>query len=275
MKFLFADDSRQRTPTRQGLGSLISIGGIIIDYNQIYNLENSINELCRNTGFPLREEFKWSPGRELWMHQNLIGNARKVFFEQIISLISQVNSRFLMVVEEENCTPTNVGVTNEDDAIILFLERFHLYLNRYNSYGIVIVDRPSGGRRDEDHFLLNCLETLQEGTDYIQHDRIAINVLSSPSKFIRILQAADFLTSCTLSYISGENQYSPQLFSSILPLFITDSNRIGGVGIKIHPDFKYVNLYHWLFRDSHYWRLGVGHPLPLRSRPYSVDPNVY
>ena len=121
--------------------------------------------------------------------------------------------------------------------------------------------------------LTNCLETIEAGTTYIKPDCIALNVLSANSKYIRLLQAADLVTSCTLALVSGENTFSPKVFEKIKPLFDSEKDRIGGVGLKIHPDFKYANLYHWLVGDTHFVRSNAGIPLPLSGRPYSKSPN--
>ena len=51
--------------------------------------------------------------------------------------------------------------------------------------------------------------------------------------------------------------------------------RIGGVALKIHPDLRYSNLYHWLLVDSFLIRVSKnsGFPLPPSKYPYysSVD----
>lgn len=102
-------------------------------------------------------------------------------------------------------------------------------------------------------------------------------VLTSDSKHARLLQLADVVTSCTLSLIAGEERFAPDTFRHIEPLLRREAGRVGGVGVKIHPDLRYCNLYHWLFGDSHIWRNGVGHPLPLRGQMYyasATDPNL-
>jgi hypothetical protein len=43
---------------------------------------------------------------------------------------------------------------------------------------------------------------------------------------------------------------------------------IGGTGVKIHPDFRYANLYYWLLDDSHLRPGWKATPLPLKARPY-------
>jgi hypothetical protein len=62
------------------------------------------------------------------------------------------------------------------------------------------------------------------------------------------------------------------MVSTCCPLHPTDSETrvrpVGGCGVKLHPDYKYRNLYGWLFGDTHFWKGNNGHPLPLEGRPY-------
>jgi hypothetical protein len=113
---------------------------------------------------------------------------------------------------------------------------------------------------------------IQNGTRFMQHERIALNVLSTSSDHSRCLQLADLVASCTLATIGGENRFAPTTFALIKPLLCEDMGRIGGVGLKIHPDFKYANLYHWLCGDEFLKRGNVAHPLPDIGTPYPRDP---
>jgi hypothetical protein len=71
--------------------------------------------------------------------------------------------------------------------------------------------------------------------------------------------------------VAGEQQHSPPIFAELLPLFPSDYGRIGGIGVKIHPDFRYTNLYHWLLGDPHFVRYQSGQELPIKSMPYATD----
>jgi hypothetical protein len=113
---------------------------------------------------------------------------------------------------------------------------------------------------------------LQEGTRFRAFGRIALPVLCAPSKLVRLIQAADVVVGCTCAYVAGEDRHSPPVFEGIRDLLVKDGRRVGGVGLKLHPDIKYANLYHWLLGDSHIWKGMVGHPLPLGEFPYSEDP---
>ena len=139
--------------------------------------------------------------------------------------------------------------------------------------GVVIVDTPSGTRGDEDRFLGRCLDTIQRGTPYVRFERIALNVISTNSKLVRLLQLADVVTSCTLAYIGGEPQWSLPVFEQIKTILRSDYGRLGGCGVKIHPDLRYRNLYHWLLGDTHFVRYQSGVPLPLANYPYAQSPD--
>lgn len=136
----------------------------------------------------------------------------------------------------------------------------------------MIVDQPGGNRSDEARFLHDCLQILQTGTTYVKPTSIAINVLSASSSLVRLIQLADVITSCTTAMVSGETPYSPVIFQHVKKLLFSNQGRIGGYGLKIHPDFRYINLYHWLLQDSEF--PPESRPLPWADRPYYADPLI-
>jgi hypothetical protein len=87
------------------------------------------------------------------------------------------------------------------------------------------------------------------------------------------LAALELAVSCTVQYVAGEPNYAPAVFQGIKPLLRSDFGRIGGAGLKIHPDYSYANLYHWLCGDTHFVRFQSGIPLPLKGRPYAASPD--
>lgn len=273
MRFFFADDSRQPKPSRDGMGPLVSVGGISVPYGVVGEIERKINGVCDKYGFPDAEPFKWSPGRELWMTKNLINAKRKEFFLEVLGTLKKYKVTAIVAIEDEKYkTAAKEDIPHEQDVTKLFLERVDNYLNAEQCDGIVISDRPGD---DKEKFILNCFKTIREGTRQVKIKRICLNVLPIPSKFIRLLQCADLITSCTVARVSGENNFSPDIFDKIRDIFIRNSNRIGGVGLKIHPDFKYANLYHWLAGDSHFWKSNCGTPMPIKECKYSSSENIY
>jgi len=267
MDIFFADDSVQRAPTRQDMNKLVGVGGIYVPSDRVNRLERSLNQLCLNAGFPPGEEFKWSPHREDWMHQGLTGGSRTTFFAEVFRLCSEQGVRAVVVISDTESRHPKNAASHEDFTIMLLVERIEWLASRAGRDVVVVFDRPGGARADEESFLAACLEKIQTGTPFVRPARIALNALSTSSHFVRLLQAADLFTGCVTAYVAGEQRFSPPHMPAILPL-LASNERIGGFGIKIHPDFWYANLYHWLFGDAYFWRGNIGHPLPLLTHPY-------
>jgi hypothetical protein len=271
----FADDSGQAAPTRPGMGPLVATGYLHVPSGSVRDLERSLGELCSRNGFPAGPagEFKWSPGRELWMRSNLVAEARAEFFREALSLARYAECTAVVVIADTSRRTATQAVDHETDVTTLLLERVERQLQSVGRTGIVVVDRPSGGRDDENLFLQSCLETISEGTNYLLPERVAVNVLSTPSSLVRCLQLADVITGCTTALVSGERRYAPITFEHIVPLLRREWGRIGGFGLKIHPDLRYANLYHWSVGDGYLGKGGNGYPLPDDSYPYATDPH--
>lgn len=275
MDIFFADDARQRAPSRPGMGPLVAVGGIHVQGDAVLPLELQLGELCAGFGFPPREEFKWSPRPGSWMHGELTKEKRQEFLIQALRLAAAKNVSAVVVVEDTHCdSATPERGRHEEDATALMLERVNWRLRRRGTDGIIIADRPGGVRRDEDKFLGTCLETLQSTTLHLRPNRIALNVLSTSSQLIRLLQLADVVCSCTTAVVAGEASFSPPIFQYIRPLLDGQMGRIGGLGLKLHPDFRYANLYHWLLGDRYLIRGNLGRDLPDPRFPYSTSPEV-
>ncbi|WP_456414744.1 DUF3800 domain-containing protein [Oceanithermus profundus] len=276
MDIFFADDSRQGKPSRPGMGPLVAAGGVYVPEPSIKTLEREIDQLCLDTGFPNDNEsgkFKWSPGRDLWMRDNLVGEDRKKFFIELLTLAHRHDVNAIVVVADIKYNPAiPTSVSPEDDVITLLLERVNNEFEINNTNGLVVVDRPSGGRGEENKFLMRHFETLRLGTRYVDFNKILLNVLSASSNFIRILQLADVVTSATTAYVSGEDRFSPDVFEYIKPLLSSRHGRRGGFGLKIHPDAIYVNLYYWLLNDSTFYKKGFEQTLPISGKNYFSSP---
>lgn len=275
MDICFVDDSRQATPWRPGMGPLVAAGGIIVPGDQTKSLEASLSAACKAAGFPAGDEFKWHPRKDSWMAKGLVEQARQDFFLEVVDLLGHAKVKAIVIIEDESRNPAiSDSETAAEDVTALLLERINGELGRRGVDGVIVVDRPGGHRPQEDEFLAASLDLLAKGTDFVDFDRIALNVLSTDSKMVRCLQAADLVTSAVTAYVAGEGKHSPPIFAAIKDLFPVDYGRIGGLGPKIHPDFRYGNLYHWLLGDSHFVRYQSGYPLPFKSRPYATSPLI-
>ena len=81
------------------------------------------------------------------------------------------------------------------------------------------------------------------------------NVVTIHFKRLRLLQVADLVVSSSTALVAGNTVYS--LVPHITPILRKNARGcVGGVGMKLHPDHCYVNLYHWLWGDAVYVRLG-------------------
>ena len=274
MWLFFADDSKQNSPSRSGMGPLVAVGGIGINADAVRDVERGIEQLCADRGFPPGAEFKWSPPRDSWMRGNLNGPDREAFYLDVLQVLAEHEAGGVVTIADTTARPATAATTPEMDVTNLFLERVERRLGDADTTGIVIVDRPGGGRPEEKQFLLDCLSTLQAGTDWVNMERIAIGVLTADSHLVRLLQAADLITACTLARVSGEKQYSPPVFEAIKGLFFRSLGRAGGIGLKLHPDGKYANLYHWLVGDDALGVMGLGRALPSPNWPYATDPDA-
>ncbi len=271
MFIFFADDSSRKVTSLPDMGTLIGIGGVFVEAKQLKELSIKIDEICSSYGFPANEPFKWSPGRELWMRDNLKLDKRRDFFLEVIGTAEALKAGAIVVIEDTTRRKATVAVTSELDVTNLFFERVNWKLSKLGDEGILIVDRPGGGRSDEDRFLYQCLDTLRQGTGYVNMEHIILHACC-PSKLTRLLQLSDVIISCSIAAASGEREYAPPVFEKIKCILCKESDRIGGVGFKMHPDFCYVNLYHWLLGDSHYSKSNSWVQLPLESRPYRENP---
>lgn len=269
---LFLDDSSQKNCSRKGVGSLVAVGGIAIEDASAAALDRELDDLCRSTGFPPGEIFKWSPAKDHWMRENLVEEARLGFFRTVLEAVARHNGVAQVVVSDRS-RGTVKHEDHEQDVILLTLERFNLSLKR-DQVGIVIVARPSGGRGDEDAFLSDCADIVAAGSQYMQF-KLAMNVVTMPMQNSRVLQAADLIVSCTTALVAGHTRFAEPLFPSVKALLRSAGGRCGGVGLKVHPDFIYLNLYHWLLGDDYYRRGNAGYPLPRVGFPYSSSPDDF
>lgn len=269
MWLVYADDSRQRRPSRTGMGALVAAGGVLVPEGEAMSLRGALGLRCAEAGFGDRDPFKWSPGRELWMHHHLVGEERRKFFAGVLADAAAHGIEAIVVVEDTTYAVAAGRETHEQDAVVLLLERVNRSLRRLEARGVVFADRPGGGRHEEEAFLASCLETLVAGTAFMTFDCVAA-IATSISRLDRLAQLADLVTAATTSAVAGYMREDTAVLGEMLPLFRRGHARVGGSAVKIHPDMRYVNLYHWLFGDPEYLRVGrLGFTLPSPRHPYA------
>jgi hypothetical protein len=250
------------------MGKLVGVGGLHVPGAAVRELERSLDALCDEVGFPRAEEFKWSPKRGSWMRGHLEDSARENFFRRALGLAGDLGCRAIVVIEDcERRTALRESESPQEDVVTLLLERADNHLRSAGTEALILTDRPSGGRKSEVKFLSDCLELVRLGTPFVQFEHLAL-MLTGDSRLVRLLQLADVITSCTVAYVGGETPYSGRTFESVKPILRTDGGRVGGVGVKLHPDLRYGNLYHWLLGDDYYFKGHSGVPLPYSGWPY-------
>jgi hypothetical protein len=272
MLLFFADDARQSNPTRAGMGPIVAAGAVGVPEIAVRVLELQLSKICSDFDFPDGEEFKWSPGRELWMATNLTEDRRRDFYQQVLRAAQHHGVTATVVVQEILQAPAMGVATAEEDVTRLLLEGIHLQIP-INDQAIVVADRPGGGRPQEDAFLASCLAAVKTGTRFVRNFELIALFLTTNSRMSRLLQLADLITSCTTATVAGELRWTPPVFAAIRPLLRSDGGRIGGTGLKIHPADRFANLYHWLVGDVDYVHHSTSYKLPLPRYPYATGAN--
>jgi hypothetical protein len=271
MDFIFADDANQNKPSRIGMENavLIAIGGVYVSSEEVGALEKDLSAYCTDRKIPTNEQFKWSPKRDSYFQKQFNDESRLDFFIHCLKIADRHKAKACVVIVDKHhrITP-RTSPTHEHGLTTMFLERCQNILGNIHQDGIVIVSKPGGGKTENKRFLSDCLETIREGTNFVKMNNMPLGVVTAPNEQMRILQLADVVTSCVISRVSGENNYSPTVFPYVKAIFCNEDKRIGGIGLKIHPDFTYVNLYHWLLDDKLFWKYNCGNPLPIKKFPY-------
>ena len=104
---------------------ICAAGGIRVEESRLKNFEASLEDLCQRFGFPAAEEFKWSPGRELWMHDNLVKDDRTRFFVEAAECARNNGVIGVLVCEDTNYRTLTNTASHEVDVVRLLLERIH------------------------------------------------------------------------------------------------------------------------------------------------------
>ena len=275
MYLFLLDDAQQRECRREGIEELVAIGGIIIQASDARDLHDDIDRICAAFNFPDGEVFKWSPARDHWMRDHLTGERRTEFSRAVLRAAEQRGAVVVVAMVETGWAPAAADRPIMD-AMTLALERYHNFLREKRECGLVIAAKPGGGAEDENRLLLECLDTLKLGTDFVRFRRIATNVVTMSFNPSRLLQVADLVVSSSTALVAGNTYYSAPLVPHIKPMLRTNAQGcIGGVGVKLHPDARYMNWYHWLWGDTSSLRAGIHTALPWVGYPYAGSADRY
>ncbi len=254
------------------MGKILGFGGIFVPEDTLGSLEGEINGICDSFGIPHGEEIKWSPKRKSWIYDNLRGEERIACYSEVLEAAKNSGCRALVVAWDTGRT-TLKGERAFKKVVDFAFERVAMHLAKNGSLGVIVADRPGGGHKEDDQFLADFLERVNEGTDYVVPEHVPINILTTPSHLQRHLQIADLVTAITCAMVGGQVTYAKPYFPIIMEMLISNNHGyIGGTGLKVFPD-DLVNLYHWVLGEAHFVKVAMnaGFPLPDPARPYSED----
>lgn len=271
MKLLYVDDAKQKKKNcaRNTKRDLVAVGGLVCAIDRAFDLEVKIDKVCEKHGFPAGETFKWSPDKHSWIYSCLLGESRRDFFLEVFGLVKEMKGRAIVaIVDDGYRTATSCG-DHELDALSLCLERFDNSLKQ-GERGIAFVAKPSGGNKDEKRLLEECIKLRTNGTEFSDLAKLGMNIVTMPFAHSRLLQVADIITSCSCALAAGNKTFSLPIFSAVKPLLITNTYGFaGGIGLKMHPDLVYDNLYDWLLDEK--FVAPEGYSLPRDDRPFFSD----
>lgn len=271
MEFFFADDTTQNS-SRKGMGKILGFGGVFVPEVVLGSLEQKINEICEAYGMPKGEEIKWSPKRKSWIYKNLHGEERVKCYSEILNATADSGCRALVVAWDSGRT-TLKGEKAFKKVVDFTFERIAMHLAKQGTLGVIVADRPGGSHKEDEQFLSEFLERVNQGTDYVVPEHVPINILTTPSHLQRHLQVADLVTAITCAMVSGQSTYAKPYFPIIQKMLISNNHGyIGGTGLKLFPD-SLINLYYWVLGETHFVKVSMnaGFPLPDPKSPYAEE----
>lgn len=263
MHLFFGDDSIQERPSRQGVGRLLGLGGYLVESRAIPDLAAELEAASTAVGLGPEDPFKWSPDRGLAFREV----ERSAFFERILTAAHRHCVEVVVVMADTTFRPAVRDASRVVDLTTMLLERVDMAVQRVGSRGIVILDRPGGSLSQQDKTMLDNSDLLARGSDYWTRQCVDL-VATTPASRSRLLQLADVITGCTVAYVAGSGRQAGDTFPYIRPMLRSSEEIVGGIGVKIHPKGRYVNLYHWLLGDCSGKIDGVRVTLPTASAPY-------
>lgn len=271
MHIFFADDS-SRKGARGKMGVLVAFGGVVMEDKALRPLSDAVDDICKRFGIPPKTELKWSPHKGNWIRENLTGERRRECYRDVLVAAREHEARAVVVAWDTGRT-TLQGKDAFQKCVDYALERVNMHLDNAGHLGLVVTDRPGGGKKDEEAFLDEVLETIENGTAFVDLKRVSLNALTANSHHMRQLQVADLVTGITTAMVAGDTGYAEPLFKEIVPMFIKNSGGlVGGTGLKLVPD-DLVNVYHWVLGEKSFMRMGSlsGVALPWWKSPYFFD----
>lgn len=232
------------------MGKLVAFGGLAFQEDQLTPFAAEVERILGRFGIPTDVELKWSPDprKDRWLHDEFKDPERHNCYEGILRAAHACGGRAIVVVWDTG--RKNLPVPDVFDRCVDYLfERVETHLEKVGRLGLVVADRPGGGKPEEDAFLRSFLLKVTLGTEYKRGKSVQLNVLTTPSHLLRHLQAADLVTGIATGAVGGNN-YALALAEALKPLLLRNAlGTIGGTGLKLVPQ-ELVNLHHHCFGET-------------------------
>lgn len=255
------------------MGDLVAVGGLIVEGDKVKLVEDELKCICAGSKYnvPPKENIKWSPSKGSWLNTKLDGGTRQELFGEMLDCLARNECCAIVAISDSLSKKANSDASDHEvDATLLALERFDTWLGAKT--GLVVVSKPAGGDTSANKFVAECIEKQTTGTRYVPFNSLVLAPVVMPAWQSRMLQVADLIVSITNAKVAGGNPYADALFEKICKLMPSSTKGLkGGVGLKIHPSFKYQNLYHWVLGDDCYAQGSQGVGLPELEKPYAFD----
>ena len=162
MRVAFIDDSKQ-DGKRRDMGRLIALGAVAFPEQTIADYAREAEAIYAALDVPLDTELKWSPPRDSFLNSEAGREARSVLQEQLLRLAVEAEARSVVVVWDTGRTILQ-GRFAEQKVLEFLYERVSMCLE--DDIGMMIADRPAGGRAKDDEKWLN-LKNLAPSDDRI------------------------------------------------------------------------------------------------------------
>ncbi len=243
MNILFIDD------TEQSRKRYVGIGGVILHDDLMGNIFSMFRRTKQVHGIPSEEEIKWSPDKDSWIAENLVGNNRISAYSAILDLVRIFGGTEIVAVVRRDMT--SYGVAEAKWKCIEFVtERFQFFLQaQEDKYGIIIADFPGSGK-DEKRLLSDYYQLLDKGTDYVTPSNLIMNLLTTESHLNQGLQIADLVVGITTAMCTPHSGYASKIWHIVARnLYRSADGIVMGCGLKIYPSECARDIYARLFPE--------------------------
>ena len=271
MRLIFIDDSQQKDCPREGVGDLVSLGAVSVPEDAVSPFAQALRSIRKDLAIPDGEEIKWKPAQGSFLAA-AGGAVNAELRTRMLEAAIDLGIQSMVVIVDHSATYTSRSVTDLGAIILKWLyERITMHLGDRHELGIVIADKPGGGPSQEGKWLAGTLDLTDNGTEYVEPDRVVLPIVTAPSHHLPHLQLADLVVAASTAALAGR---PAGLDLKDLLYRLAHKHALGsinGAGVVLWPPRP--NLYYWAFGEDSYSRPSAmaGYVLPHKDFKYSSD----